>query len=176
MILNKIVEAEIGEFSLAAEISKLQKMLTLPITNVIFDEKYEYGKLYIDNDQNLTIIYAKLFTNDSFIGTIPYMSDKWGPMYDTSKQKELDWGKIYNLFEQEIFTLVRQQQPQAVSAEIRDYKTLFVKDNEDQLINFAFCNYIDNAWQVVVSSLDAVEIYKEVKIIIQASIPTASNA
>jgi len=79
-----MVQKEIKEFSLPAEISKLQQILRLPITNVVFDKSYEHGKLYLDNDLNLTIIYAELYIDDSFIGTIPYMSDKWGQCMTTA--------------------------------------------------------------------------------------------
>ncbi|HTE00773.1 MAG TPA: hypothetical protein VK668_15885 [Mucilaginibacter sp.] len=67
-----------GEFSLAHEVAKLRKILLLPITNIVFDDRYEYGKQYLDADMDYIRIYAKIYVNDDLIGTIPYMSDRWG--------------------------------------------------------------------------------------------------
>jgi hypothetical protein len=69
---------EIREFSMAYEVDKLRTMLRLPITNIVFDDRYEYGKSYLNEDFRLTVIYAKLYIDENYIGDIPYMSDKWG--------------------------------------------------------------------------------------------------
>lgn len=138
-------------FSLANEVKKLGEILLLPITHIEFDPRYEYGKLYLDDDLNLIIIYAKLYVNDDPIGSLPYRSDKWGPMYDTTKQVELAWDKIYQQFHQSIFSKILQQQKLVATVEIREYKSLNVKDKEGTIINIAHCNYNDNSWEVVLS-------------------------
>lgn len=167
--------AEIREFSLAHEIEKLKDMLNLPVTNVVFDDRYEYGKLYIDEDKNLTVIYGQLYVNDEWIGTIPYMSDRWGPMYDTSKQKELAWDKVYRQYEQQILSKIHQQQPQAATAEVKDYRSLYIKDSKGKVINWALCSYIDNNWQVILHDPDYVEKVIVKQISIQAPPPPASD-
>lgn len=159
------------EFSLAYEVNKLRKFLPLPITNIVFDERYEYGKRYLDDEINHTIIYAKLFINDEMIGTIPYMSDRWGLMYDTNKEDELSWDKIYGQFRDVIFNKILLQQPNAATVEIRKYLSLYIKDKDGALINTALCNYINGEWNVVVAGPNLVEKVKVTKVTIQAPPP-----
>jgi len=52
------------EFNMNNEVEKIRKMLRFPITKVLFDEQYEYGKLYLDESSQLLILYAKLFIAD----------------------------------------------------------------------------------------------------------------
>jgi hypothetical protein len=153
------------------EVEKLRKMLRVPITNIEFDERYEYGKLYLDDQLALTIIYAKLYVHDELIGIIPYMSDKWGPMYDTSKQHELAWDKIYLQFQQVIFDKILEQEPLAVYAEIRDFRSLFVKDKNNIVIKVAFCNYIDDEWNIVVGGPNVERRKKVVTVFLQPPPP-----
>jgi len=140
---------EIREFNLISEIERLQKILLLPITNVIFDERYEYGKLYLNANQELEIIYAKLYVGESFVGTMPYMSDKWGPMYVTSKQNQLDWNKIYEYNKTEILKKVNDLQPLAGAVEVGDFRSLNVKDKNGVLINVAYCTFLNGNWNIV---------------------------
>jgi len=144
---------EIRPFSLAYEIEKLKKFLLLPITNVVFDDRYEYGKLYLNDDMSLTKIYAKLYINDNFIGTIPYMSDKWGPMYDTSALDDIAFNKIYELYQQIIFEKIIEQEPHAATVELvnNNFEPLYVKDKNGAIINTAFCNYINGDWNVALA-------------------------
>lgn len=162
--------SEIREFSLAYEVEKLKKMLTLPITNIVFDERYEYGKLYLNDDLTLTTIYAKLYVNDDLIGNIPYMSDRWGPGYDTGKQKELAWDKVYQQFQREIFDKIVQQEPLAATIEIKEFKSLYVKDKDGTVINTVFCNYINNEWRVFLEGPNPVEKRVEFTIVINPPI------
>ncbi|WCT12488.1 hypothetical protein [Mucilaginibacter jinjuensis] len=145
--------SEIREFSMAYEVDKLVKMLKLPITHVEFDERYEYGKLYLDENQEFIIIYARLFVNDDFIGTIPYISDKWGPGYDTSKQNELAWGKVYQQFQPIIFDKILQLEPLTATLETIENRSLLIKNKDGLAINTAYCNYINNEWNVVLGGL-----------------------
>jgi hypothetical protein len=147
---------EIREFSMAYEVDKLRTMLRLPITNIVFDDRYEYGKSYLNEDFTLTVIYAKLYINENYIGDIPYMSDKWGPMYDTSKQNELAWDKVYQQFQPIIFDKILQKQPLAAAAEAKENKSLLIKDKDGLVINIAYCNYINNEWEVLVGGLNEV--------------------
>jgi hypothetical protein len=145
--------AEIREFSLAYEVDRLVQMLKLPITHVEFDERYEYGKLYLDENQEFVIIYAKLYVNDDFIGTIPYISDKWGPGYDTSKQNELAWGKVYQQFQPVIFDKVLHLEPRAATTEVNENRMLLIKNKDGLPINTAYCNYTNNEWDVFLGGL-----------------------
>jgi hypothetical protein len=156
--------SEIREFSLAYEVDKLKKMLGVPITNIVFDEKYEYGKRYLNDDMTLTTIYAKLYVNDDLIGTIPYISDKWGPGYFNNNDDELAWYKIYQQFQQVIFDKIVQQEPLAATVEIKGYKSLHVKDKDGTVIKIAYCNYINDEWNAIVGGLNPVIIRKEVTV------------
>jgi hypothetical protein len=163
------MKARIRKFSLAYEVNKLKKILELPITNIVFDERYEYGKRYLDEGMNLITIYGRLYVNDDFIGTIPYMSDRWGPMYDTNKIKEEEfawWDKVYRQFQQVIFNKIFQQQPLAVTAEIKEYGQLYVKDENGSVINLAFCNYVDDEWNVIVTGTNITQKVKVTRVIL----------
>lgn len=162
---------EIKEFSLTYEVDKLKKILQLPVTNIVFDERYEYGKLYLDHDMNLTTIYGSLYVNNDLIGTIPYMSDKWGPMYDTGKQHELAWDKIYRQFQQVITGKILEQEPLTDTIEPGKYKSLLIRDKDGVVIKKAFCNYISNEWNVTLSGPDAEERKVEIKVVLSPPPP-----
>lgn len=144
---------EIRPFSLAREVDKVRKFLLLLITNVVFDDKYEYGKRYLDDDMSLTKIYAKLYIDAEFIGIIPYMSDRWGPMYDTCGPEDLKYDKIYQLYQQVIFDKIIEREPRAATVELvnNNFEPLYVKDKNGTVINTAFCNYIDNEWNIALA-------------------------
>ena len=127
----------------------------LPITNIVFDNKYEYGKQYLDENLDNIIIYGKLYINDDLIGTIPYISQAWGIMYDTSKEDKLAWDKIYRLYEREIFDKIFQKEPHAVTVEIKEYGSLNIKNKDNRLIKIAFCHYLDDEWIVVLADLNS---------------------
>ena len=150
---------EIREFSLDYEVGRLRKMLRLPITNVVFDDRYEYGKQYLDDNWDFIKIYAKLFVNDELVGTIPYASDRWGPMYHTDKV-EVDWDNIYRQYRQIILEKIYQQEPLADTVEVinnKSFYSLSVKDRNSIPIKRAYCNYDNDEWNVVVGGLDPVE-------------------
>jgi hypothetical protein len=145
--------SEKKEFSLAEEVEKLRKYLWLPITHVEFDPRYEYGKLYTDEDWNIIWINAKLFVNDELIGTIPYFSSNHGFGYDTGNHSVLAWDKIYQQFKQIIFDKILHKEPLAVAAEPAEYEPrtslmLNVKDKDGTLIKKAFCRFVDSEWEV----------------------------
>ena len=96
-------------------------------------------------------------------------------MYDNSKLNKLDWDKIYKLFEREILSKIRLQQPKAVLADIKSSNSLNVKDSNDDNINFAFFSYVENNWQVVVSGLDVVEMPAVVTVKLEVPPPSLSN-
>jgi hypothetical protein len=148
--------AEIREFSLAYETDKLRKILMLPLTNVVFDDRYAYGKLYLDENNDFITIYAKLYVNDEMIGTVPYYSDKWGPMYFKNRLDESVWQKVYQLFQPVIFDQIFKQQPLAATADVKDYASLNVRDKEGTIINTAYCNYVDNDWKLLLTDPNAV--------------------
>jgi hypothetical protein len=158
--------AQIREFSMPYEIDKLKKILLLPITNILFDEKYEYGVMYLNDDMDFTTIYASLYVNDYFIGTTPYVSTRLGIGYLSCKPDELDWEKVYKQFQQVIFDKIVQQEPLTDSVEIRGFMSLFIKDKIGSIIKIAFCNYIEDEWNVVVSGLDVEERVKVVTVIL----------
>lgn len=148
------------EFSLTYEVDKLKKILRLPITNIVFDDKYEYGKLYLDENNDLVIIYGKLYINDELIGTMPYISDRWGPGYLNDKA-DLAWDKIYGLFSDVIFNKIVQMEPLAVTAEIAHDQikrygslTLFIRDKDGKQINTALCNCVKGEWNIVLIGLN----------------------
>ena len=144
---------EIRPFNLTYEINKLKKILLLPITNIVFDDRYEYGRRYLDDDMSLTKIYAKLYIDDDFIGTIPYMSDRWGPMYDNSALDDIAFDKIYELYQQIILDKIIEQEPYAATVELvkNNFEPLYIKDKNGTVINTAFCNYVDNDWNVALA-------------------------
>jgi hypothetical protein len=149
---------EMREFSPEYEVGRLKKMLLLPITNVVFDDRYEYGKQYLDDNMDFIKIYAKLYVNDELVGTIPYASDRWGPMYHTDKA-EVDWDKIYREYQQVILEKIFQQEPLAATAEIINdpsFHSLSIKDKNNIPIKIAYCNYLDDEWNVVVGELNPV--------------------
>lgn len=150
--------AEIREFSMVYEVDRLVKMLRLPITHIEFDERYEYGKLYLDENQDLTVIHAKLYVNDDCIGTIPYISDKWGPGYLSSNTNELAWDKVYQQFQPVIFDKVVKLEPLAATAEVIKIRMLLIKNKDGLPINTAYCDYIgNNEWDVVLGGLNPQE-------------------
>lgn len=131
-------------------------MLLIPITNVVFDERCEYGKQYLDDEINHTVFRATLSINDEPVGSIPYMSEQLGFMYDTNNVN-IEWDKVYRQYQNVIFKKIAQQQPLAFIAEIRSYGSLFIKDEAENVINLAFCNYIGDEWEVIVTGLNVVE-------------------
>jgi hypothetical protein len=146
--------SEMRQFNMADEVDRLVQILKLPITHVEFDERYEHGKLHLDANQQPLIIYARLYVNDDFIGTIPYTSDKWGPGYDPTKQNELDWGKVYQQFQPVIFDKVVQLEPLAATVEAKENRMLLIKNKDGLAINTAYCDYIgNNEWDVVLGGL-----------------------
>lgn len=168
MIVERL---EPGEFSLDKEIEKLRQMLSLPITNVEFDSKYEYGKTYMDDKMNWIWIDAKLFINQEMIGTIPYFSSNFGFGYDTSNHSVFAWDKIYAQFQSVIFDKILEQEPLAVTAEAaepepQEHLTLNVKDKDGILIKKASCLFIDDQWNVSVYGLNSIKRTKRVTIIL----------
>jgi hypothetical protein len=146
---------EMREFSLEYEVSRLKKMLLLPITNIVFDDRYEYGKLYLDDNMDLIKMYAKLFVNE-LVGTIQYSSDRWGPMYYTDKT-EVEWDKIYRQYQHIILEKIYRQEPLAATAEVindESFYSLSVKDKNGIPIKIAYCDYLDDEWRVVIGGLD----------------------
>jgi hypothetical protein len=77
-------------------------------------------------------------------------------MYDTSKQNELAWDKVYQQFQPIIFDKILQKQPLAAAAEAKENKSLLIKDKDGLVINIAYCNYINNEWEVLVGGLNEV--------------------
>jgi len=164
---------ETRPFSLAYEIDKLKKRLLLPITNIVFDSRYEYGKLYLDDDMSLIKIYAKLYIDDDFIGTIPYMSDRWGPMYDTAKLDEIAFDKIYQRFQYIIFDKIIGQEPRAATVELvnNNLEPLYVRDKSGAVINTAFCVYVNNEWNVVLAGPNPVTKMKVTNVVLNPPPP-----
>lgn len=171
--------SEKKEFSLAEEVEKLRKYLWLPITYVEFDPRYEYGKLFTDEDWNIIWIDAKLYVNDDMIGTIPYFSSDHGFGYDTGNHSVLAWDKIYPQFKQVIFDKIFQQEPLTVTAEPAEYEahaylTLNVKDKDGTLIKKAGCCFIDGEWEVNVSGLGGVK--RTVTVKVTLTLPSSRDA
>jgi hypothetical protein len=164
-------KAEKRPFSLAYEIDMLKKILLLPITNIVFDERYEYGKLYLDADNDLLVIQGQLYINNELIGNIPYYATDYGYGYNGNKQDELPWDKIYLQFKDELFAQVLTQQPLAATAETGKYKFLNIKDKNGVLINLAFCNYVNNEWTVNVMPTDVQMHRVEVKFELKPPLP-----
>lgn len=160
---------ETPKFSLANEVEKLRKFLSLPITHVEFDPRYEYGKLYMDDKMNWIWINAKLFVNDQQIGTIPYFSSGHGFGYDTCNTSVLAWDKIYPQYKQVIFDKIVQQEPLAVIVEPAEYEphenlSLNVKDKNGILIKKACCRFDNGEWDVNVFGLNVVKKTVTVKV------------
>jgi len=155
--------SEKREFSIAYEIDKLRKILRIPVTDIKFDDRYEYGKLYLDGTELKTIL-GELYIGDDVIGIIPYVSTEWGFGYLSGKQRVLNWDKIFELCGPIIFHKIIDQAPFAVSYKMRGELSLNVFDKSGNLINTAFCDYIDDDWRVIVTGIDVVEKKVEIKI------------
>jgi len=162
------------EFNLTYEIEKLKKIVQLPVTNVVFDERYQYGRLYLDENNDLLRIYAKLYVNDDFVGTVPYVSSERGFMYLSDMEvigNKLAWDKIYDQYRQMIFDKILKQQPLAVTIEIKDYLSLNVKDKDGDIINIAYCTYLNDEWNVIVAGTNPITKVKITKVVIEAPLP-----
>ena len=149
---------EIREFSPEYEVNRLKKMLLLPITSIVFDDRYEYGKRYLDDNMDFIKMYAKLYINDELVGTIQYSSDKWGPMYYTDKT-EIDWDKIYHQYQDTILDKIYKQEPLATTVEIINDErahSLSIKDRNGIPIKIAYCDYLNEEWNVVVGGLNPI--------------------
>ena len=154
------------EFSLAHEVNTLRKMLMLPVTHVVFDNRYQYGKMYMDESMNFIVFYATLYVNDEVIGNIPYMSAGFEPMYITDKQTDLAWDKIYRQYHTDIMGKIIQQEPLAAIGEIWRYKFLFIKDENGTVIRTAFCNYVNDEWEVVLDGPNPVDVVRTATVIL----------
>jgi len=76
-------------------------------------------------------------------------------MYDTGKQDELAWDKVYKQYQHVIFDKIVQIEPLAVTADTKEYGSLNVRDKGGTVIKTAYCRYINDEWNVVVAGLDA---------------------
>jgi hypothetical protein len=141
-------------FNLDHEIEKCRMILLLPITGIEFAPGYEYGKLLLDDNQELKVLQAKLFVNDELIGTIPYYNLEAGYGYPSHDRESLAWEKVYGQYEQTIMDQVRLQEPAAAHAEHAGYGRLFVQDKHGTTIKLAYCNFVYDDWRVVVTGLD----------------------
>ena len=160
-----------SRFNLAKEVEKISKLLLLPVTHVVFNKKYKLGKAYRNDKGDYAVINAKLYVNDDLVGTIPYMSEIWGFMYDPYNAEIFAWKKIYAQFEQLIFNKICLQEPLAVAAEPwklgpGHYLILDIKDKAGMLIKRATCRFIDDEWNVFISGLDTGTIRKRVRVVL----------
>ena len=164
---------EVSVFSMPDEIAKLKNIFLVPVTNIVFDEKCEYGKTYLDENSNFIIFTASIYIDDEMVGTIPYMSSSFGTMYHDNSGSGLNWNKIYQLFHHDIFSKIVQQEPLAHSAEIetQDQHLLLVKDMNGTVIKHAFCNYVDDEWRVVVAGTDGQKKQKTVTVTLRVPLP-----
>jgi hypothetical protein len=164
---------EVSVFSMPDEIAKLKKIFLDPSTNIVFDEKWEYGKTYLDENMNYIVFTARIYIADEMVGTIPYMSSSFGTMYHDNSGSGLDWNKIYQLFHHDIFPKILQQAPLAnrVETEAQDQRLLLVKDINGTVIKHAFCNYVDDEWRVVVVGTDGQKKQKTVTVTLHVPPP-----
>lgn len=144
----------IHPFSIENEVRKLRKYTMLPITHVVFDERYQHGENYIDDNLDYIKILAKLYIAEHYIGEIQYMSSNFGPMYETqSIQQLVNWQKVVDLFHQEILAEVLKQEPRAALLAVQNYEILSVKNAEGTIIKNASFKYFDGRWNINVYSL-----------------------
>lgn len=146
----------IQPFSVANEVAKLRKQLQLPVTHIEFDNRYTIGQMYLDDNLDYIKIYAQLYINKDHIGDVQYMSGHFGPMYGNDRAKRIDWAKITGIFYNEFLDLISKSEPLAATLEVRSFQSLFVKDAEGSVITLAFCNYVDDEWQINLSPPDSI--------------------
>lgn len=157
---------ERSDFRSLSEIDKLKRMLRIPITSVEFDDRYEFDQRYLDENGDFLMFYAKIYINDTMVGTAPYMLGGFGPMYYSGEREDLNWVLIFDLYRNNIMEKVRQKQPLAASAVVRDYKSLYLKDEAGEVINLAFCDYEDDEWRVIVSGTNVVTKVKVTRVVL----------
>lgn len=161
-------------FNLEYEIKHLRKLLRLPITHIEFDDRYEYGRLYLDDNCDLIVIYAKLYANDDFIGTIPYRSGTRGPMYDTLNQPELA-SKIYPKFRREIMSKIIEQEPLAKDFHAREDVLLDILDEKGHKVNTAYVAYLEDIWTVTLTGLNPVLEIQTATVVVTAPPPSGAQ-
>lgn len=142
-------------FSLENEAAKVSMYLMLPITQIIFDDRFSLNEPYVDENWDFIKLRPKLYFHQHHIGRIPNMIGHLGPMFDTGKHELIDWKGIANLFNQELFEEILKQEPAACSVESNSYSTLLVKDQEGKTINIAYCQYVYNQWQINLTGLNS---------------------
>ena len=142
-------------FSLENEAAKVSMYLMLPVTQIIFDDRFSLDEPYVDENWDFIKLRAKLYFQQHYIGEIPYMIGHFGPMYDTGEHELIDWGGIASLFNKELFEEIFKQEPAAGSVESSSYSKLLVKDQEGKTISIAYCHYINNQWQINLTELNS---------------------
>ena len=160
-------------FSLENEAVKACRYFMLPVTQIIFDDRFPLNEPYVDENLDFIKLRAKLYFQQHYIGEIPYMISHFGPMYDTGEHELIDWKGITSLFNQVLFEEILKQEPAAGSIESNSYSTLLVKDQEGKTINIAFCHYINNQWQINLTDLNSE--LKNISVSVKLKAPSPLN-
>lgn len=159
-------------FSVENEVAKVSKYLMLPITQIIFDNRFSLSEPYVDENWNFIKLEAKLYIQQNYIGKIPYMIGNFGPMYDAGERELIDWERIAGLFKLELSAGILKQEPAVGSIESKSYGMLLVKDRNGKAINLACCQYIDNQWQINLIGLDSELKTKSVSVMLKVPLPS----
>jgi len=161
----------IQPFSVENETTKVSKYLMLPITKITFDDRFPLNEPYVDDNWDFIKLRAKLYSQNQYIGEIPYMISHFGPMYDTSERELINWEGLTELFRQELFAVILKQEPAAVALESSRYGTLLVKDGNGKTLNLAHCQYIDSQWRVILTDLGSVVKSKSISVVLKVPPP-----
>ena len=98
--------------------------------------------------------FAEVIYNNRNIGTVQLVHTPGNLIIDTSPSSinNLKWDYIYDTNREEINALVAtifSVEIENISITLGDFKRLYVKDLNSDLIGSVSCNYEDGQWQVI---------------------------